>query len=402
MSKCTDKTDTQGKVVLPVLIALCAAHLLNDLLQSTLTATYPIIKDDLSLSFAQIGSISLVYQIAASIFQPLVGMVFDKHPFRGSLALATTSTMAGIIGLSFSSSLAAVYASVFVVGMGSSILHPEASRFASLASAGKRGLAQSIFQVGGNFGGSVGPLLIALIVAPVGRSNLVWFVLCSMASYVAVAVISRWYKDFVKTHAAASSPSVRPSRPLGLASTIIVIVLVCILIISKYIFLESIRSYYTFYLIEKFGVTISGSQLCLFIFLFSTAAGTLVGGPLGDRIGRKWVILLSILGTAPFSIAMPDAGFYGTLVLGFCSGFMISSAFPAILLYAQELLPGHLGMVSGLFFGFAFGMGGVSSAILGNFIDSYGIETVYHAVCFSPLIGLFAIFLPDLSKTKTP
>ena len=393
------KSVESGAIALPVLIALSAAHLLNDLLQSTVTATYPILKNDLGLTFAQIGSISLVYQIAASIFQPVVGMFFDKHPFRGSLALATTSTMLGIVGLSFSTSLAAVYASVFVVGLGSSILHPEASRFASLASAGKRGLAQSIFQVGGNFGGSIGPLLIALIVAPVGRRNLIWFVLCSLASYVAVTVIGSWFKDFIKTNAATSSPSVRRTRPLGAAATVLVVFLICILIISKYIYLESIRSYYTFYLIEKFGLTVSGSQLCLFTFLFATAAGTLVGGPVGDRIGRKWVILLSILGTAPFSLAMPHAGLCGTLVLGFCSGFMISSAFPAILLYAQELLPGHLGMVSGLFFGFAFGIGGIASAVLGNFIDTYGIEAVYRTVCYSPLLGLVAAFLPDVSKS---
>ena len=381
---------------LPVLIALCLAHLINDLLQSTVTATYPLIKADLDLTFAQIGSITFVYQIAASVFQPLVGLFFDKHPFRGSLALATAFTMLGVIGLSLAGSLPTVYLSVFVVGLGSSVLHPEASRIASLASAGRRGLAQSIFQVGGNFGGSVGPLLIALIVSPAGRHHLLWFVLFSMLSFATVSYISRWFRRFLESGRSSSVTTVNRTRPLGLTATVLTVVLICVLIISKYIYLESIRSYYTFYLIERFGISVKASQLCLFVFLFATAAGTLVGGPVGDRIGRKWVILLSILGTAPFSLLMPSAGFAGTLVLGFCSGFMISSAFPAILLYAQELLPGRLGLVSGLFFGFAFGVGGIASAILGNFIDAHGIETVYQVVCFSPLIGLVAVFLPKL------
>ena len=390
----------RNTVALPVLVALCMAHLLNDLLQSTVTATYPMIKADLDLNFTQIGSITLVYQIAASVFQPVVGLLFDKHPFRGSLLLATTFTFLGILGLSFSDSLATIYASVFVVGLGSSILHPEASRIASLASNGKRGLAQSIFQVGGNFGGSVGPLLIALIVAPAGRRNLLWFAIFSIASYAAVTVIGRWFKHFLEQHGRGEAAKISRPRPLGIWATVGTIAVIVILIVSKYIYLESIRSYYTFYLIDKFGITVSASQLCLFSFLFATAAGTLVGGPVGDRIGRKWVILLSILGTAPFSLAMPYAGFAGTLVLGFCSGFMISSAFPAILLYAQELLPGRLGLVSGLFFGFAFGVGGIASAILGNFIDIYGIAAVYKTVCFSPLLGLVALFLPSLSPNQ--
>ena len=388
----------QGGIAFSVLIALSLAHLFNDLLQATVTASYPLIKDDLGLTFAQIGSISLVYQIAASVFQPVVGMFFDRHPFKGSLLLATTFTMLGIIGLSQAPTLLTVYLSVFTIGLGSSILHPESSRITSLASGGKRGLAQSIFQVGGNFGGSVGPLLVALIVSSAGRRNLLWFTLLSAASYAAVTFISRWYNAYLDRHGRSSTEAVHRNRPLSLPATIAVIALICILIISKYIYLESIRSYYTFYLIEKFGLSVKASQLCLFVFLFATAAGTLVGGPVGDKIGRKWVILLSILGTAPFSLALPSVGFVPTLVLGFCAGFVLSSAFPAILIYAQELLPNKLGLVSGLFFGFAFGVGGIVSAILGNYIDSYGIETVYRIVSFSPLIGLVAVFLPDLSK----
>lgn len=387
-----------ANIALPVLLALSLAHLCNDLLQATVMASYPLLKADLDLTFAQIGSITFVYQIAASVFQPLVGMFFDKHPFRGSLLLATSFTMLGIAGLATSASLASVYFSVATIGIGSSILHPEASRVTSLASGGKRGLAQSIFQVGGNFGGSVGPLLMALIVAPFGRRNMLWFLLISAMSYCAVTFISNWFKTYLKNHPRGASASRGDQRPLSLGATLVVIVLICILIISKYMYLESLRSYYTFYLIDKFSVSIRTSQICLFVFLFATAVGTLVGGPIGDRIGRKWVILFSIVGTAPFSLALPYVGFAATIVLSFCAGFVLSSAFPAILIYAQELLPDKLGLVSGLFFGFAFGVAGIASAILGNLIDVHGIDTVYKIVAFSPLIGLVAVFLPDMKK----
>jgi len=386
------------KTSIGVLLCLSLAHLCNDLLQATVAASYPMIKADLGLTFAQIGSITLVYQLSASVFQPLVGMLFDRHPFRASIILATLFTMIGIIGLSCSMSLPSVYLSVFTVGIGSSILHPEASRITSLASGGKRGLAQSIFQVGGNFGGSIGPLLIAVIVAPFGRRYLLWFVLFSALSFVVTSLISRWFREYLRTHGRNSRESVHRDRPLGMLATVLVVVMICILIISKYIYLESLKSYYTFYLIHKFGVTIQASQICLFAFLFATAVGTLFGGPIGDRIGRKYVILISILGTAPFSLLMPHVGFAATIVLSFFAGFILSSAFPAILIYAQELLPNKLGLVSGLFFGFAFGVGGIVSAILGNLIDAHGIEYVYGLVAYSPLIGLIAAFLPDLKR----
>jgi len=392
-----NKIDISG-VALPVLFALGGCHLINDLLQSTVSATYPLIKNDLGLSFAQIGMISFVFQLSSSVFQPLVGMFFDKHPFKGSLLLATALTMCGIAGLSFSNSLPTVLASVFVTGTGSSIIHPEASRITSLASGGKRGLAQSIFQVGGNFGGSLGPLLIALIVAPVGRRNLIWFILFSMAAFAVTAYISRWFGNYLNEHGRNSRSVGGKQRPLSVVATVAVIGIIVILIISKYLYLESIKSYYTFYLIDKFGLTVQASQICLFLFVFATAAGTLVGGPVGDRIGRKYVILLSILGTAPFSLALPHVGFAATVILSFCAGFILSSAFPAILLYAQELLPNKLGLVSGLFFGFAFGVAGIISAILGNQIDVNGIEKVYNAVSFSPLLGLVAVFLPSLKR----
>lgn len=393
------KGELQG-VAIPVLLALSGVHLINDLLQTTVTASYPLIKDDLGLSFSQIGSISLVYLLAASMFQFLIGMLFDRHPFRGSILIATGFTMIGIIGLSYSTSLWMIYCSVFTVGIGSSIIHPEASRFTSLASGGKRGLAQSIFQVGGNFGGSIGPLLMAAIVAPTGRRSIIWFVLLSAASFAIASYIAHWFKPTIKEKKREGKSAPHNALPFSIPMTIVVVAIICILIISKYIYLESIKSYYTFYLIHKFGLTIQGSQVCLFVFLFATAAGTLIGGPVGDRIGRKYVILLSILGTAPFSLAMPGAGFGATIALSFCSGFVLSSAFPAILLYAQDLLPNMLGLISGIFFGFAFGVGGAVSVILGNMIDLHGIETVYRIVSFSPLLGLVAIFLPNIKSIR--
>ena len=393
-----DRERNMAAVAMPVLIALSVAHFLNDLLQTTVTSAYPIIKDDLDLSFTQIGSITFVYQIAASVFQPLVGMVFDRRPFKGSLELATTFTLLGIICLALTPNLAGIYLAVFTIGVGSSIIHPEASRITSLASGGKRGLAQSIFQVGGNFGGAVGPLIIAITVVPYGRSHFLWFVVLSAVSYAVTAFISRWYNSYLDTHGRNSRAAVFRPRPLRMGATVAVIVLICVLIISNYIDLDSLKNSYPFSLLEKFGVSVQLSQVFLFVFLAATAAGTLVGGPVGDRIGRKYVILLSIAGTAPFSLAMPHVGLAATVVMSFCSGFILSSAFPAILLYAQELLPNKLGMVSGLFFGFAFGIGGIVAAVLGNLIDAHGIEFVYRMVAWSPLIGIIAVFLPDLQK----
>ncbi len=392
------KLNPATRATLPVLLSLSMVHLLNDLMQSTVTASYPLLKADLDLSFAQIGTISLIYQISASVFQPLVGLFFDRHPFSRSILLATTFSMLGMIGISFAGSIAAVYVSVFAIGLGSSVIHPEASRITSLASGGKRGFAQSVFQVGGNFGGSVGPLLVALLVAPYTRRHLLWFVIASCLSYTVAGFVTKWYKGYLKEHGGRGQAAVKRPAPFGTARTAAIVIIICILIISKYVYLESLRSYYTFYLIDRFSLTVQASQICLFVFLFATAAGTLAGGPIGDKIGRKWVILISILGTAPFSLAMPHAGLAATIVLSFCSGFVLSSAFPAILLYAQELIPNKLGLVSGLFFGFAFGVGGIVSALLGRYIDLYGIRTVYAAVAFSPLLGLVAVALPNLKK----
>lgn len=386
-----------ASIAYPVLIALSLSHCLNDLLQSVVSAAYPIYKEDFSLSFTQIGLITLVYQIAASVFQPFFGLYFDKRPFVWSLPMGMTFTMGGLLLLAFSPGLGAILCSVFLIGLGSSVLHPEASRITSLASGGRRGLAQSMFQVGGNFGGSIGPLLVALLVAPFGRHRLALFAVVSVVAIMVMMRVCRWYRGYLnETHSSSVSGSIPLQRPFSLGVTLWAIFILMLLIFSKYIYMASLSSYYTFYLIEKFGVSIQASQLYLFVFLVATAAGTLVGGPLGDKIGRKYVIWISILGTAPFSLLMPHVGLELTVLLSFCVGFMLSSAFPAILLYAQELLPAKLGLVSGLFFGFAFGVAGIASAVLGDMADSYGLEAVYHACAYMPLLGLVTCFLPDL------
>lgn len=389
----------KNKVAFSVLLALSMSHLLNDLLQSVLTASYPLLKEDLALNFAQIGTITLVYQLAASVFQPLVGLFFDKYPVSWSLTLATTFTMLGIVGLAYAPSMSLILISVFIIGLGSSVLHPEASRITSLASGGKRGLAQSLFQVGGNLGGSLGPLLLALLVAPYGRNRIVVFVLFALLAYIVAHPIGKWFKGYLEQMKVQHvEMKVQNERPLSTGLTLFAIFVLMILIFSKYIYMASLTSYYTFYLIERFGVSVQLSQICLFVFLVATAVGTLVGGPVGDRIGRKSVIWISILGTAPFSLLMPHVGLWATVALSFCVGFMLSSAFPAILLYAQELLPYRLGLVSGLFFGFAFGIAGIASAVLGNYADTYGIEMVYKVCAYTPLLGLVAWFLPELKK----
>ena len=387
----------------PVLLALCIAHSLNDLLQSVITAVYPMLKADLHLDFAQIGLITLVYQISASIFQPVVGYVFDRRPFVNSLPMGMVATSVGLTLFAFSDSLAGILSAVFLVGIGSATLHPEASRITSLAGRARRGFAQSIFQVGGNFGGSIGPLLVALIVAPHGRRYILWFLVFSAIAFAAMRPIVKWYRGYladVSTHPEHHTRSLQ--LPLSKRRTAFVICVIMILIFSKYVYMASLSSYYTFYLIQKFGISVKMSQIFLFIFVVSTAAGTLVGGPIGDRYGRKLVIWVSILGTAPFSLLLPHVSLPLTAVLSFCAGFMLSSAFPAILLYAQELLPTRLGMISGLFFGFAFGVGGIASAVLGNFADTYGIEAIYNVCAYMPLIGIVACLLPDLRNRRLP
>ncbi len=384
-----------------ILIALSLTHLLNDTLQSVITAVYPLLKEGLSLSFAQIGLITLVYQISASVFQPVVGLYLDKRPNPWFLPIGMTFTMTGLLVLAFAHTLHLVFLSVFLIGVGSSILHPEASRLTSLASGGKRGLAQSLFQVGGNTGGSLGPLLAALVIAPYGQGNIAFLSILALIAIAVMWPICRWYRFKLKVSRLRSQTRQTVLHsPLPRKQVIVSLVILLVLIFSKYVYLASLTSYYTFYLIEKFHVSVQSSQLYLFAFLFAAALGTLLGGPIGDRVGRKYVIWVSILGVAPFTLLLPHVDLFWTCVLSICIGLILSSAFSAILVYAQELLPMKLGLISGLFFGLAFGIAGVASAVLGGIADHRGIEYVYNLCAYMPLLGLVTYFLPDLKKRQ--
>ena len=398
-----NKVQATTGITFRILVALSICHCLNDTLQSVISAVYPLFKEDLGLSFAQIGLITLVYQSAASVCQPLTGLFFDKWPSAWSLPTGMSFTLVGLLSLAFANTLPLVLCSVALVGIGSSVFHPEASRLTSLASGGKRGLAQSLFQVGGNLGGSLGPLLAAVFVAPYGRRHIALFTILAFTAIMVMIPVGHWYKSFLLRLRKAEGETLKTSvsRPLPMGKTVFSIALLLILIFSKYIYMASLNSYYTFYLIHKFGVSVQASQLYLFVFLIATAIGTLLGGPIGDRVGRKYVIWASILGAAPFTLIMPHVeNLYLTTVLSFCVGLTLSSAFPAILVYAQELLPYKLGLISGLFFGFAFGVAGIASAVLGNMADRYGIEAVYNVCGYMPLIGLVTWFLPDLKKKR--
>ena len=398
-----NKVQATTGITFRILVALSICHCLNDTLQSVISAVYPLFKEDLGLSFAQIGLITLVYQSAASVCQPLTGLFFDKWPSAWSLPTGMSFTLVGLLSLAFANTLPLVLCSVALVGIGSSVFHPEASRLTSLASGGKRGLAQSLFQVGGNLGGSLGPLLAAVFVAPYGRRHIALFTILAFTAIMVMIPVGHWYKSFLLRLRKAEGETLKTSvsRPLPMGKTVFSIAILLILIFSKYIYMASLNSYYTFYLIHKFGVSVQASQLYLFVFLIATAIGTLLGGSIGDRVGRKYVIWASILGAAPFTLIMPHVeNLYLTTVLSFCVGLTLSSAFPAILVYAQELLPYKLGLISGLFFGFAFGVAGIASAVLGNMADRYGIEAVYNVCGYMPLIGLVTWFLPDLKKKR--
>lgn len=398
-----NKVQATTGITFRVLVALSICHCLNDTLQSVISAVYPLFKDDLGLSFAQIGLITLVYQSAASVCQPLTGLFFDRWPSAWSLPVGMSFTLVGLLSLAFANTLPLVLFSVALVGIGSAVFHPEASRLTALASGGKRGLAQSLFQVGGNLGGSLGPLLAAVFVAPYGRRHIALFSILAFIAIMVMIPVGHWYKRLLlrlkKEEGGTAKMHIQPPLPMG--QTVFSITILLILIFSKYIYMASLNSYYTFYLIEKFGVSVQASQMYLFVFLIATAIGTLLGGPIGDRVGRKYVIWASILGAAPFTLIMPHVdNLYLTAVLSFCVGLTLSSAFPAILVYAQELLPYKLGLISGLFFGFAFGVAGIASAVLGNMADHYGIEAVYNVCGYMPLIGLVTWFLPDLKRKR--
>lgn len=390
-----------SQTVYPILFAISFSHLLNDTIQSLIPSIYPLIKDDFSLSFSQIGMITLVFQMSSSLFQPIVGNVTDRRPFPYALPLGMAFSLCGLVMLAFAGSFYMVLLSVAFIGLGSSVFHPEASRMAHAASGGRRGLAQSIFQVGGNTGSSIGPLLAAIIIAPFGKFNVIYFSIAALIAIVVLIRIGSWYKpkalraQVLKRRKVPAEKSVYPK-----ATIVSSVIILLVLIFSKYFYFASITSYFTFYLIDKFGVSVQSSQIHLFMFLFAVAVGTMVGGPVGDRVGRKYVIWASILGAAPFTLLMPYANLFWTAVLSVIIGFVIASAFSAILVYAQELLPGKIGLVSGLFFGFAFGMGGIGSALLGRLADATSISYVYHICSFLPLLGFIAVFLPNHRKYK--
>ena len=376
-----------------VLGALTASHLINDMMQSLILALYPILKGEFQLSFAQIGLITLTFQLTASLFQPLVGLYADKHPTPYALPMGMGSTLCGLLLLAFAPNFGAVLVAAAFVGIGSAVFHPESSRVARMASGGRHGFAQSMFQVGGNTGSAFGPLIAALIIAPYGQRSIAWFALAAMLGIFLLLKVSAWYAAN-RISASATRSVKREVSPYSRRVVLGAIAVLLILIFSKYFYIAGLSSFYTFYLIEKFGLSVQSAQMHLFLFLLASAAGTLVGGPVGDRIGRKPVIWASILGIAPFTLALPYVDLFWTTTLTIIIGFMLSSAFSAILVYAQELMPGKVGMVSGLFFGFAFGMGGLGAAVLGVLADHTSIDFVYRAIAWLPLLGVVAILLP--------
>ncbi len=390
---------TRRDTVLAILFALSLSHLLNDAMQSLLPAVYPLLKATYGLSFFQVGLITFTFQCTASLLQPLVGMYTDRHPWPFSLVAGMCFTLVGLVSLALATSFGAILIAAALVGIGSSVFHPEASRVARLASGGRYGFAQSLFQVGGNAGSALGPLLAAFIVVPWGQVSIGW---CSVGAMVAIGVLSyvgRWYQAHLSEIKLRPTPTVAMVRealsPWRVRGAIVVLLL---LVFSKYFYLVSLSSYYTFYLIGKFGVSVPTAQLYLFVFLGSVAAGTFAGGPVGDRIGFKAVIWVSILGVLPFTLALPYADLFWTAVLTVPIGLILASAFSAIIVYAQELVPSRVGMIAGLFFGFAFGMAGVGAAVLGWMADRWGIDFVYQVCSFLPLVGLLTALLPRLGR----
>ena len=383
-----------------ILFSISFSHMLNDMIQSLIPSIYPLLKESFSLNFAQIGLIQLTFQLTASILQPFVGAYTDKRPMPFSLAIGMCFTLGGLIFVSFANSYYLILASVALIGAGSSVFHPESSKIAYMASGGKRGLAQSIFQVGGNAGTAIGPLLAALIIVRYGRTHAVYFAILAFLAIAILIHVGKWAKKQNGLLKSQKEKKIQSVYHLHLSKKKIhlSVGILLILIFSKYFYLSSLSSYYTFFLIEKFDVSIKNSQLFLFAFLLAAAIGTYLGGPLGDRYGRKYVIWFSILGVTPFTLLLPYANLFWTAVLSVIIGLILSSAFPAILVYAQELMPGKIGMISGLFFGFAFGMGGLGSALLGLLADATDIYFVYHVCAFLPLIGLVTWALPNLKK----
>ncbi len=382
---------------MPVLLALSAAHLLNDMMQSLVPAIYPIIKDVHGLSFSQIGLITLVFQLTASLFQPAVGFVTDKKPQPYSLATGMIFTLIGLVVLGTAGSFATLLIGAALVGTGSAIFHPEATRVARMASGGKQGFAQAVFQLGGQGGGALGPVLAAFIVVPNGQASLAWFAVTALLAMLVLSYVGRWYsQQLVHLSRPKKGGTADVTSPYSTSYVWFAVFILIVLMFSKSAYTASFTSYYTFFVIDRFNVSIETAQLMLFAYLASGALGVLVGGPLGDKIGRRRIIWFSILGALPFSLILPHADFYGTLALTILVAFIMASAFAAILVFAMELLPGRIGLIGGLFYGLVFGLGGVSAALLGEVADMTSIATVFQICAFLPAIGLLTWFLPDI------
>lgn len=377
-----------------VIGAVSFVHVLNDMMQSVIVAIYPLLKGEFDLTFFQIGAITLTFQLTASLLQPVVGMVTDRHPLPYSLPIGMCFTLSGLLLLSVAPSYPILLVAVALVGCGSSVFHPESARVARMASGGRFGLAQSIFQIGGNLGQAIGPTLAAVVVLTFGRNHVGWFGLLALLAIVVLLQVSRWYRAHIDARGHKRSANDKPLFPAPVVRRTIGVLLV--LMFSKFFYLASISSYYMFYLIHRFGVSDNTAAHLLSVFLLAVAAGTLIGGPLGDRIGRKRVIWFSILGCAPFTLALPHVGLAWTVGLSVVIGLVLASAFPAIIVYAQDMLTHRIGMVSGLFYGFSFGLGGLGAAVLGVIADHFGIVFVYQVCAFLPLLGLLAVFLPDV------
>ncbi|WP_420960165.1 MFS transporter [Brucella sp. IR073] len=379
-----------------IILAVSFSHLLNDMMQSLLPAMYPMLKDNYQLDYWQIGLLTFTFQVTASILQPIIGLYTDKRPMPYSLSVGMGFTLIGLVMLAFARHYPLLLAGAASVGIGSSIFHPESSRVARLASGGKHGLAQSLFQVGGNFGTAIGPLLAAFIVMPRGQGSVAWFSVAALLGMFILWRVGNWYAHYRSTN--ANRPTPNRTLPLPRQKVIVALVVLAILTFTKNIYLASISSYYTFYTMQTFGVSVQASQLLLFLFLGAVALGTILGGPIGDKIGSRAVIWFSILGVLPFTLALPYASLPVTAVLTVIIGFILASAFPAIVVFAQELVPGRVGMIAGLFFGFAFGMAGIAAAVLGLVADAKGISYVYTICSYLPLLGLLTVFLPNMRK----
>lgn len=383
-----------------ILFSICLAHFINDLLQIVLQSNFPIFKEDYSLTYAQIGIITFTFQITSSILQPFVGNFTDKHPMPYSFVIGMTCTLIGIISLSLANGYISILISSSIIGMGSSIFHPESSKLAFYAAGGRRGLAQSIFQIGGNTGTAIGPLLVTLIVIPKGQRYIAVFGVFAVLGIFLLYKVGNWYQNFIRSHKRQVRSSQHVHLELPKRKVEITLLILLILIFSKYFYMASMTSFVQFFLIDKFHFSVKMSQTYLFVFLIAVALGTLIGGPLGDKIGRKFVIWFSILGSAPFALMLPYANATWVLILLVFIGLILSSAFSSILVYGQELLPGRTGMVSGFFYGFAFGMGGIGAAVLGSLADSYGMSNVFIWCSFLPLLGMLAVYIPNLKAIE--